>query len=463
MNADGIGSAQRDFLPPIPALGQAISFRLLGLNQFSVALAASIVSTGIVCLLFALARGLGLPRSTSLLASIGFAFVPQATAMAMRVRFDNWTVLFWAGALYLILIDRRNASIAAQWARGFAGGMLFALACFSYYAFGPTLLVLFAAILIARFAAGSGPILPTAFVGGSVSIAALFLLWVGSDYPLFISQNLAMLREYAWYQSCAKSLLQCAAVLNADRGWILGLIALMATIIALIVLTIKDIASKVQFTPERCLWVAIGCLSVACWTQCLITAARFSLFATTFSVLFIIYRLHLSPDSRISVLMGTGLLTVFALIGTGLTLAVDYRGLHTQRAARSYAPFGQAIRAAADTNGLVLTDLVGWLALRGVTKAGQLHLLLPVTGEPPELNRSLILFDPNAANRVTTVIVTPANLAAFRAQMPLVDAAIRRSDMRGPIEIGTSPGPYWVYLYRVAGNNHGPAEPRAEQ
>jgi hypothetical protein len=452
IHADAIGSAVRDFLPPVPALGQAVSFRLFGINQFSIGLAASVVGSGIVCLMFALARGLSLPTSTALFASIGFAFTPIAAGMAMRVRYDVWAVVFWIAALDLILIERKEARLPAQLAYGFGGGMAFAIACFAYYALGPTLLCLFGAILVARVVSGSGLSLPMAFAGGAVFCTAAFLLWIRPDYQLFIEQNIASLHEYSWYQSCVASVRRCSANIHPEPDWLLCLAGLVATLVALVALTGIDIASKARFTSKRWLWIVIGCLSLASWAQALIMYPRFILFSTTFSVIFLVYRIHLSPGSRVSVI-GTGILTAFAVIGTLFMLAADYRGLLSEKAARDYRPFEQTILKTANLNGLVLTDVVGWLAFRGVTKAGQLHLLLPFTGEPPDLNRSTVLFDASAANTVTSIVISPENLAAFRSELPLVDAALRRPDMIGPIVIGITPGPYYIYLYTVLTND----------
>ena len=251
IHADAIGSAVRDFLPPVPALGQAVSFRLFGMNQFSVGLAASVVGSGIVCLMFALARGLSLPTSTAIFASIGFAFTPFAAGMALRLRYDSWAALFWIAALHLILIERKTAPLPAQLAYGFAGGMAFAMACFSYYAFGPTLFCLFSAILVARVAGGSGLSLPMAFVGGAGLCTVAFLLWIRPDYQLFIEQNIASLHEYSWYQSCVASVLRCSANVHREPDWLLCLAGLVATLVALVALTGIDIASKARFTSKR--------------------------------------------------------------------------------------------------------------------------------------------------------------------------------------------------------------------
>ncbi len=448
MHADAIGSAVRDFLPPVPALGQAVSFRLFGINQFSVGLAESVVASGIVGLLFALARGLALPYSTAIFGSIGFAFMPLAAAMALRVRYDSWVVLFWIAALNLILVERRSATLPAQLAYGFGGGVAFAAACFSYYALGPTLLCLFGAILVARAAAGSGLSLPIAFATGAVFCTAAFLLWIGSDYRLFIEQNLASLHGYSWYQSCAASLSKCSAIIRPERNLLLCLAGLVATFVALVALTVFDIASKVRFTAKRWLWFVIGCLSVISWAQSLIAFPRFILFSTTFSVIFILYRIHLSPGSGVSVRIGTRVLAAFAVIGTLFVLAADYRGLIAENAARNYRPFAQAILKTANLGGLVLTDEVGWLAFRNVTKAGQLHQLLSSVGDPSALNRSKVLFDAGAASNVTTIAISPEHLADYRAHLPLVDEALRRPDMTGPIAIGIAP-PYRIDLYTV--------------
>jgi hypothetical protein len=195
----------------------------------------------------------------------------------------------------------------------------------------------------------------------------------------------------------------------------------MATaVLAGIALALAPISSslamrvRVRFTARNWLWILLALLAVTSWAQPLINYPRFILFATTTMVLLIVYRMHMAPESRMVNRVGTGALALLALTSTGFVLAADYRGLVAERSARDYAVFADKLLAVSNLDGLVLTDEPGWLAYRSVTKAGQLHHLIPLMGDPSELNRSRILFDSSMASRVTTISINPWQLAAYR-------------------------------------------------
>ena len=76
MHPDAVGSAIRDFYPPTPALFQAVSFRVLGLSQLSLAIAPTLTLYTIILINFFILCRAGVSYKLCGLLSIAFLTTP---------------------------------------------------------------------------------------------------------------------------------------------------------------------------------------------------------------------------------------------------------------------------------------------------------------------------------------------------------------------------------------------------
>jgi hypothetical protein len=118
-----------------------------------------------------------------------------------------------------------------------------------------------------------------------------------------------------------------------------------------------------------------------------------------------------------------------------------------QRGDRNYATAAADIVREANLEGLVLTESAGWLALRPLTRRGQLHHLLPKVGDPSDLNSSTLLSDPGRGGDISTVVVLPGHIAAFRKLYPAVNAFMEQPDTVGPLEVDAASSTYHMQMY----------------
>jgi len=437
MHADAIGSAIRDFLPPIPALGQALVFGLFGLSQFSMGLCSSIAFTVIVIAGFLLARQFELSKAEAIMSAFSLAFIPASAAQILRVRYDVYVVMFVLLALYWLNLSHRNQyAIRPIVIRWLLAGISLGAACISYFGSAPGLALCFLALTGWYCLRTRNPGLFLSFCAGAGLVFAAYGVFVLGDLALFMSQSLA---SAAAYRAPPLSF-------NLQSGLATAVFLLFgARMLQLLLAGNND--SALRNRSIDAVFVPLAIAAIVFWAMSLHFYPRYTLLATTLTSVSISLLVaghrncagFFRHAPRILLMAGYALSMAFLLGAVATAIA--------QRRDRDYSVAAADLTREANLAGLVLTESPGWLALRPLTHSGQLQHLLPKVGDPSDINASSLLMRPEAGADVTSVVVRAGNIAMYRALYPAVDAFMRRDDIAGPIDIAGNSATYRMQLY----------------
>jgi hypothetical protein len=392
------GDAVRDFLPPMAGTFTAVSFSLFGYTQFAVGIVptASCALGMLLCILalrkrFAAEWGL----------TLALAVVPFFTPLLLKVighnRFEAELYLFFCAAMLVGAVrpDRRLSRMGALLAGVFTG-----LATISYYPAAPLVILTLACWTI--FDNKAWDKLPW-FVAGGATVLAGFVLWIGSDFALFLGQMQAMSARY----HSSTRLLDPATLAFAIP-------ALAATVVlagqprarAYAVLTVAGAVFctvSIAFSFEAALAMMLGLATEAAQPR------RVGGWGETIAI-----------GSRI-VLLGIAAMSM-ALAAGGLWVS------WSERADRDYAAFERNLLSVMPPNhgGLVLFDRPAHLALRPRYGKAQLHHLVAADAQTAP---SRVLGDAGQAGRVEAVVFGPgyhASLNDAAREAPLLRAFLAR-------------------------------------
>jgi 4-amino-4-deoxy-L-arabinose transferase-like glycosyltransferase len=438
---DGVGSAVRDFLPPLPGLGQAIAFAIGGTNAYTIAIAPTLVTISIVMMFFGLAWRI--TARPGLAATLAFVFLlpPDAMRYALQPRFDVYVALFVMAGLCVALMatpaHRANLRAAESKVRLFLSGAFLSAAVASYYAFAPVSILLGFAVLFMPVNLGLTARFLWIVIGAAVPALAM-LLWIGSDFALFLSQNLVSSEGYGFEQRW-RNLIPSTNHIFLQGACLAGLT---------LVLTVVFLRSKASEGYR----LSAACLACAAMVTALLAIFSFRGLLLPLSIMTSVIGLATfaaisaaqparprQSAALVSGLLVAGLLSILQ-IGAYSALGLADRN-------RIYAPFQAALRQESDLSGVVLVDNPGWLALREELGSGQLlHIPLQGTG-PSSFNASDVLYDSDAPG-VSSIVMRPTMVRHMRGWYPAVDAFVQRDDVEGPLVVGNKL-PNLVHVYRL--------------
>ena len=428
MHPDAVGSAIRDFYPPTPALFQAVSFRVLGLSQLSVAIAPTLTLYTIILINFFVFYRAGVSYKLCGLLSIAFLAAPDWLRYAVQARFEIYQTLF----IMLFFVSIQQGLKIGNAALQFASGLFLAAAGYSYYQFFP--LTLFVLSCVAIFNIRRGQTLSTiaATPLGFLVISAAFAIWIGGDFYWFLHQNIEFGRGYDLISRIGiPHLLVGPVQLQALPLFAFGSIYLIHVAQRGIFESVDRFLSVLFFA----LGAASAFLGLVFHGQILLSAIAISL-ALTATLRFC--------SSRERILITCGL-TGLSIVSVLLLITVAAKAITS--ANRNYETFARQLRNESNLAGIVLIDDPAWLALREITSRDQLVHIAGYANDASRSNKAVVLSAPEMAPLVSMLAVLPSNLY-FEKRFPLIAAFLERDDVEGPITIGV-PGPYEVLLYRI--------------
>ena len=428
MHPDAVGSAIRDFYPPTPALFQALSFRVLGLSQLSLAIAPTLTLCTIIVINFFIFYHAGISYRLCGLLSIAFLAAPDALRYALQARFEIYQTLF----IMLFFVSIQQGLKIGNVALQFVSGLFLAAAGYSYYQFFP--LALFALSCVVLFNVKRGQALTTTAATplGFFVISAAFTIWIGRDFYWFLHQNIEFGRGYDLINRIAIPYLLVGTVqLQALPLFAFGSIHLI------------HVAQRGIFeSVDRFLSVVFSALGAASAFLGLVFYGQILLGVIAISLALAATLRFCSSRERILI---TYALTGFSIVSVLLLIAVATKAITSVN--RNYETFARQLRNELNLAGIVLIDDPAWLALREITSRDQLVHIAGYANDASRSNKAVILSAPEMAPLVSMLAVLPSNLY-FEKRFPLIAAFLARDDVEGPITIGV-PGPYEVLLYRV--------------
>ncbi len=130
IHQDAVGSATRDYLPPVITAIQAVGFLLFGLTPFAVGLQSAVVPLLTVLLVYRLARMRGAMPNRAALAAVAVLGAQTYLASGLYIRYEALSILF-----FLLFMALRPTGF---WVNVVRGASL-CLAGLSYYPLAPFL------------------------------------------------------------------------------------------------------------------------------------------------------------------------------------------------------------------------------------------------------------------------------------------------------------------------------------
>jgi len=352
------------FWPPTVALFQTGFFWLLGLNEFSLCATSAVACTALILLTAACARrqGAGLALSC-VLGLLPFALFGVERRF-MQVRMEPWVAVFAIASLNLLDDASARGGRAAAWA-AFLSGACAGVAALSYYPLAPFVSCgLGASALFAFFRGGNPGSLGrlVAFGSGAGLIGCLFAVWISQDLSLFARQILG--GEGAsyvnpighsgvlWQALCHPGSLGSIMAFETVGSFLLGIAAFLwapgrvrtyglATAITALAFAVYSLTDRMA--PVG----ALAASTAAAWLGA--RATKVSAWAL----------------GSVACLSGFGFVRVVLVAVTGFV----------QAEGRTYAKAAEWLRGIVGEQAPVMTDNVGWLALREHRGPGQMiHL-----------------------------------------------------------------------------------------
>jgi hypothetical protein len=440
---DAIGSALRDFLPPAPALAQAAAFSIGGLNAFTIAIAPTATLIAIILTFTLLARSITRSITLATFFSFSVIFIPASLVMALQARFNIYVTLFVAAALFFATSrtvtfsssgdNNRNDALALVLA-----GFFIQLSVLSYYQFAVCAALIGLAILLLPSPLGWPKRIACLAIGAAVP-AALFGLWIGADFELFLHQNLAQGASYGLVHRLTNLVPSTATVLFEA-----GAAIFLTVLFALLAWRNTERSDLKPFI------IAIAGASIATSVFALFFFPGLILVASTLTAF--IGLLAFSITRRIGgSAFKLSAAVLFLMSASGIALTVSYSVIGIVDKNRNYGALARDIVSQSNLSGIVLIDQPAWLALRERLGPGKMiHITSGQPLLPPTMNASNILSTTDAS-KVSMIAVRPATFKDLKKTHTLVASFLNRDDVEGPIEVG--PGfPNRMLIYRVRRN-----------
>ncbi|MEK6668659.1 MAG: hypothetical protein AABZ19_07570 [Pseudomonadota bacterium] len=417
---DALGSNERAYYPPITPVVQAGVFSLLGISQFSMGIAPTVfVILTVGCMVLAL-RQLGFPKLAWLFALAPFG-VPDVFRYSLFLRYEFLVVFFLA--LAFLFSVRLKASIGNPDVSAFLIGVSSAMAGLSYYHVAPVCMPLGLALVLSAVPGDKRRGLTVWFACGCLLPLLAFASWIGADWRDFLSVMAKMAASYGAPASAGQMHFLVVAAALAFVMW------------SKHALQRRDFAMAMAWLLSAFVFMALQLRHR--------TVLPIAYFATWCAVAVILSRKLSVWSGRYSRGVDV-LLAVPALVAAlGLVLAANLMS----RYGRDYAPVKAALLSKVNTEGLVVTEAAGWLALREVVGRGKLiHYQIPLpNGGPASLNTSKVLLQGDPAP-ISSLIIRPSLLDGAKTYSPALRAFLQSPDVLGPIPVSERE-PYKLVMY----------------
>jgi hypothetical protein len=441
MHDDAIGSATRDFVPPIPAVFMAAAFSIFGLTQFADGCPGALAMTVTFFLLAVVVRRVsGLSYVASLAAAMAVLFLPQFIRLTYQNRYECYVMLF----LSLSLLFGSTAA-SGRWTQAAAivlSGLCAGAACAAHYAVAPYVWGL--AALVVHVAHGRKALLP--FAIGTLAAGLIGVAWVWPDFGLFFRQAYALRN-------------------NFDLYWMFGSVDafIFAKRDALCILALAVAANAVSpFSARRIfLWcAAVGAVLGIFWWHSLPLYASVSLII---GIAVIAGSDARESDKSWRQLSARSIAAAVLALLFSATVAANVAVAATavrEWKERDFSAFKENLRTVLKGHlaGLVLIDRTPHLALREIVPSGRLHHL--VGHDQTLIFASRVLFDASAEPKVSALVVVPEALDQVMRDFPLARSFVQDVTAKGdkPVELSAlgiggplaRRGPYRVLVYTRA-------------
>jgi len=376
--ANDKGSQVLSFWPPLPAMVQALTLKIFGVNAWGVNAQTSLVSTLVMVVAYGLGRVLSLSRAQALWASIAIFGLFSVERRLLVGRMENLTAL---SALVFALLLLRGAREDKSRRQMFeiASGLGLGLGFFTYYPQSPFLALAAVVVLILQprrwfqcmTNVGLGA-LPVVVAGG---------LWILPHWHLFRSQ---VLEVGASHYASSHVIWDCIKMLwhfSQLSYWVLH--------------------------TER--WaVLMFCLGCCCWVRdprlralsAMAAVLSLPMFAYTWSpnvvsaapgVLCVIILFGLAPMVTIKPLaFGVAAFQACLVCSACVKLALIGFSAYYQREGRDYQAVASALKESISGDGPVAIEQRAWLGLRERVPADRLHLLVGDVGATAEFTPQVV-------------------------------------------------------------------------
>lgn len=446
IHQDNIGSFIRDFLPPVPALFQSVSFSIFGINQYSMNVAPTIALLLSILMTLCVRLTGGRHSFTFVAASALAPFViPDAVRYSLQVRFDIYVALCVNFALLLMykLSKSSNKSTISINISTFIIGACLSFSIISYYQFFPVALILLICGLIIQGRAAPANIGRVLLIVGAAVPTFVFLIWIGGDIVFFLKQNLALASGYQFANRMSFGFYSSTVIFEAS-------ICVIIAVICLIVVIRMGALGRIE-ANLRLLIVGLFIANIVCSIMSVFAFRGMILCSALISshIIYLTFEICSNVKARNEYRRRASLKIAILLMGSlGFVNLTAFSVLGLFNSARNYAIFGHEIVNSSNLEGVVLFDNPAWLALRELVPAGSLVHIVGMAPDAAALNKSTIFEDRSYSKNVTSVIIREGNASAYIAKYPLLKAFLERKDVVGPIHVGYDL-PYKVEIYTV--------------
>jgi hypothetical protein len=407
------------FWPPVLSYLQFLSFKIFGLNQFSMNfLKTFLISIFLILSLFYAKKKL-VDTQVAIFFSISFASVPILLSYALHNRPENVYVLFIIISFILceLLVKNKTQEKIAF----FFSGVLIGLSIITYY---PLIFIfLIIGLLLAIFLSKNNSIVSNLiliFIGQSV-VCFFFLVWIYPDYLFAIMQ-----------------LLEIGKGKYGDDWMKERFIYFSFSFFFILISTF--LLNKYSFPTKN-----------NSSKFCFITTILFalSLFQSNFVnypafVFFLFGLLNLKISKSLNSIKEINLDKIFLLLSISSMIIMSILVFKSFEKGRNYNLFSNHLNNNINLSGMVITDRVAWLHLRPLLNQNNLFEIYNKNDAASNF-RSSILFDVNYSKKISSVVINEHMYDYYYKTFPLFRALMSSNNCSSKL-IGIN-APYQVRVY----------------
>jgi hypothetical protein len=365
--ANDKGSQVLSYWPPLPALVQALTLTVFGVNAWGVNAQTSLVSTMVMLVAYGLGRVLSLSRTQTLWASIAIFGLFSVERRLLIGRMENLTALS-ALAFALLLLRGAREDKSRRLMFEIASGLVLGLGFFTYYPQSPFLaLAAGAAILILQprrwFQCATNVAL------GALPVVVAGGLWILPHWQMFRRQVLEVAASHYTSSNVVWHCVEMLWNLSQFSYWVLH----------------TERWAVLMFSLGCCWWVRDqrlrGLSAMAAvlslpmfaytWSPNVVSAAPGVLCIT------IIFGLARKTTEK-PFAVGVAALRACLVCAACLKIALVGFSAYYQREGRDYQAVAFALQESIPGDGPVAIEQRAWLGLRDRVPADRLHLLADV-------------------------------------------------------------------------------------
>jgi hypothetical protein len=416
MVADDMGSSIKFMYPPLVCLGQALSLRIFGLNEFGMMALSSMGYTLTIIVLFLLLRQLKAPVGLSLLTCCALLgpFIIERDLLHVRPE-----ALIPPLFLLFMLSWLKGQDCVRGGLFSSMAGLLVGLSCIAYYPQAPFILAAAMVVTAPKGFRQAKNFL--CFLAGGAVILTGFLIWVNPDWGYFYKQVIAIGHDYygPWKGAAGLSVVsEASGSTNMTR---LGMVLWGEYGICLVV----AVGCSVLYWRQNSVWLRLGLGAVICLGPPLLYQYPGRAVTGGMLCLLLIAGAVFQRTMNLTIRkVGLGILIALSAVGTakaGFMVAV---GVY-EHGARSDAPIEKLINEVVKEPGKIGFSERAWLALRKIRPSAEDLHFFPNPEDPQAYaERSLILRSSEHLNEFAYFVVETDRLPALRSAYPILEAAL---------------------------------------